>query len=57
MRARFNQGDIDIFDNQSSGVLSSSSWADGFACVPAGKIISLGDDVEFYTLTTAHGHG
>lgn len=57
LRARFNQGDIDIFDNQSSGVLSSSSWADGFACVPAGKIISLGDDVEFYTLTTAHGHG
>lgn len=57
LRARFNQGDIEIFNNQSSGVLSSSSWSDGFACVPAGTIISEGDDIEFYGLTTAHGHG
>ena len=57
LRARFNQGDIEIFNNQSSGVLSSSSWSDGFACVPAGELISIGDDVEFYALTTAHGHG
>ncbi|CCK74482.1 MAG: molybdopterin molybdotransferase MoeA [Oleispira antarctica] len=57
LRARFNDGDIEIFNNQSSGVLSSSSWGDGFACVPAGKLISVGDDIEFYTLTTAHGHG
>lgn len=57
LRARFNQGDIEIFNNQSSGVLSSSSWSDGFACIPAGKIISIGDEIEFYTLTTAHGHG
>lgn len=57
LRARFNQGEIEIYDNQSSGVLSSSSWGDGFACVPAGKIISLGDEIEFYALTTAHGHG
>lgn len=57
LRARFNQGDIDIYHNQSSGVLSSSSWGDGFACVPAGKIISLGDEIEFYALATAHGHG
>lgn len=57
LRARFNQGDIEVFSNQSSGVLSSSSWGDGFACVPAGTIISVGDEVEFYTLTTAHGHG
>ena len=57
LRARFNQGDVDVFSNQSSGVLSSSSWSDGFACVPAGKIISIGDEIEFYALTTAHGHG
>ena len=57
LRARFNQGDIEIFSNQSSGVLSSSSWSDGFACIPAGKIISIGDEIEFYALTTAHGHG
>lgn len=57
LRARFNAGEIEIFNNQSSGVLSSSSWSDGFACVPAGQIISQGDEVEFYALTTAHGQG
>lgn len=57
LRARFNQGHIEIYNNQSSGVLSSSSWGDGFACVPAGEIISLGDEIEFYALTTALGHG
>ncbi len=57
LRARFNQGEIEIFNNQSSGVLSSSSWSDGFACVPAGKMISEGDEIDFYALTTAHGHG
>jgi molybdopterin molybdotransferase len=57
LRARFNAGEIEVFNNQSSGVLSSSSWSDGFACVPAGELISIGDDIEFYTLTTAHGHG
>lgn len=57
LRARFNQGDIEIFNNQSSGVLSSSSWSDGFACVPAGKMICEGDEIDFYALTTAHGHG
>ena len=57
LRARFNQGEVEVFSNQSSGVLSSSSWSDGFACVPAGKIISIGDEIDFYALTTAHGHG
>jgi molybdopterin molybdotransferase len=57
LRARFNAGDIEIFNNQSSGVLSSSSWGDGFACVPAGELITVGDEIDFYTLTTAHGHG
>ncbi len=57
LRARFNQGEIEVFNNQSSGVLSSSSWSDGFACVPAGTIISEGDEIEFYGLTTAQGHG
>jgi molybdopterin molybdotransferase len=57
LRARFNNGEIEIFNNQSSGVLSSSSWSDGFACVPAGELISVGDEITFYALTTAHGHG
>lgn len=57
LRARFNQGNVEIFNNQSSGVLSSSSWSDGFACVPAGKIINEGDEIDFYGVITAHGHG
>jgi molybdopterin molybdotransferase len=57
LRARFKGGDIEVFNNQSSGILSSASWGDGFACVPAGELITLGDEIDFYTLTTAHGHG
>lgn len=57
LRARFNQGSVEIFSNQSSGVLSSSSWSDGFACVPAGDVIHEGDEVVFHCVTTAHGHG
>lgn len=57
LRARYNDGDIEIYNNQSSGVLSSSSWSDGFACAPAGEIINVGDEIAFYALTTAHGHG
>lgn len=57
LRARFNQGAVEVFSNQSSGVLSSTSWSDGFACVPAGEIIHEGDEIEFHCLTTAHGHG
>ncbi len=57
LRARFNNGNVIIFNNQSSGILSSSSWSDGFACIPAGELISEGDEIEFYALTTAHGHG
>lgn len=57
LRARFTQGEVEVFHNQSSGVLSSSSWSNGFACVPAGTLIKEGDDIQFYGLTTPHGHG
>jgi molybdopterin molybdotransferase len=57
LRARFKSGNIEVFNNQSSGLLSSASWGDGFACVPAGELITVGDEIDFYTLTTAHGHG
>ena len=54
-RARFNQGHVEIFNNQSSGVLSSSSWSDGFACVPAGTQVAVGDEIEFVGFTTVDG--
>jgi molybdopterin molybdotransferase len=40
-------GGLDLFDNQSSGVLTSAVWADGLVDNPAGKTISHGDMVQF----------
>lgn len=36
-----------LHDNQSSGVLSSVSWADGFAVVAPGQTIAIGEQVNF----------
>jgi len=36
-----------LFSNQSSGVLSSVSWADGFVVVPPGRTFKVGDQVDF----------
>ncbi len=36
-----------IFDNQSSGVLTSTCWAHGFAVVPPEASICQGDNIEF----------
>ena len=33
--------------NQSSGVLSSSLWADGVACIPVDTVLKTGDFVQF----------
>lgn len=38
---------MDKYPNQSSGVLSSSSWSDGFAKIPANQQVSVGDTVPF----------
>ena len=40
-------GGLDLFDNQSSGVLTSAVWADGLVDNPAGRTISHGDVVQF----------
>lgn len=48
LRARRNpQGGLDLFPNQSSGVLTSVSWADGVIDHPAGATIRRGDTVQF----------
>jgi molybdopterin molybdotransferase len=45
---RFNaQGGLDLFPNQSSGVLTSVVWADGLVDVPPGQAIATGDRVRF----------
>ena len=38
---------LDLYSNQSSGVLTSASWADGFAVVNKGKRVEAGDELEF----------
>jgi molybdopterin molybdotransferase len=48
LRVRINQtGKLDLFPNQSSGVLTSAAWGDGLADIPAGKAIQRGDLVRF----------
>lgn len=48
LRVRRNAlGGLDLFPNQSSGVLSSTVWGDGFVDNPAGQTIAAGDAVRF----------
>jgi molybdopterin molybdotransferase len=44
------QGGLELFGNQSSGVLTSTVWADGLVDVPAGSTIARGDRVRFLPL-------
>jgi molybdopterin molybdotransferase len=44
---RNEQGGLDLFPNQSSGVLTSVSWADGVVDLAAGATIARGDIVRF----------
>jgi molybdopterin molybdotransferase len=51
LRARRDaEGRLALFPNQSSGVLTSSVWADGLVDVPAGQTIARGDAVRFLPL-------
>ena len=48
LRVRRNeQGGLDLFLNQSSGVLTSCAWADGLVSNPPGCAIARDDRVEF----------
>lgn len=48
LRARRNaQGGLDLFPNQSSGVLTSAVWGDGVVDNPSGRAIAAGDTVAF----------
>jgi molybdopterin molybdotransferase len=48
LRVRRNaQGGLDVFANQSSGVLTSVCWAEGLVDNPAGRVIRRGDAVAF----------
>jgi len=48
LRVRRNaQGGLDLFPNQSSGVLTSAVWGDGLVDNPSGRTIAPGDVVQY----------
>jgi len=48
LRVKINsQGGLDLFPNQSSGVLTSASWGDGLIDCPPGQAIKAGDMVKY----------
>ena len=48
LRVKINaQGGLDLFPNQSSGVLTSASWGDGLLDCPPGKVFKKGDLVKY----------
>jgi molybdopterin molybdotransferase len=48
LRVRINpQGGLDLFPNQSSGVLTSASWGDGLVDCPPGQTFKAGDMVKY----------
>ncbi len=48
LRVRRNaDGGLDLFANQSSGVLTSAVWGDGLVDHPAGRTIARGDLVSY----------
>jgi molybdopterin molybdotransferase len=44
---RHPQGGLELFSNQSSGVLTSAAWGDGVVDNPAGQTIAAGDTVQY----------
>jgi molybdopterin molybdotransferase len=48
LRVRINaQGGLDLFPNQSSGVLTSASWGDGLVDCPPGATFTAGEMVKY----------
>ena len=53
LRVRCNaSGGLELFANQSSGVLTSAHWADGLVDNPPGQTIAPGDLVDFIALSS-----
>ena len=56
LRVKINlAGNLELFPNQSSGVLTSAAWADGLADIPAGQVIKKGDTVRYIPFTQLLG--
>lgn len=55
LRARLENGRAVPYPNQSSGVLRSAAWADGFAEVLEGRTLAEGDSLRFIPLSELLG--
>ena len=56
LRVRRNAaGGLDLFPNQSSGVLTSVAWCDGLVDLPAGQTVARGELVDFIPLAALLG--
>ena len=52
LRGKLTQAGVEIYPNQSSGVLSSASWGDVLVQQPPGQDISIGDRVKVLPYAT-----
>ncbi|MFC6670976.1 gephyrin-like molybdotransferase Glp [Marinobacterium aestuariivivens] len=57
LRARLEQGKACPATNQSSGVLSSASWANGLVVIPPDTVVAEGDPVSFMPFSELLGPG
>ncbi|MGY8830688.1 MAG: molybdopterin molybdenumtransferase MoeA, partial [Pseudomonadales bacterium] len=55
LRARLENGRVVPYPNQSSGVLRSAAWAEGFAEVLEGTTLAEGDSLRFIPLSEILG--
>ena len=56
LRARVGAGGrLELFPNQSSGVLTSAIWADGLVDNPSGQAVAAGDIVRFLPMNSLIG--
>lgn len=55
LRARVEGGIVRLYDNQSSGVLASASWANSLAVIPPATTVTEGDDVKVLLLSDLVG--
>jgi len=56
VRARLTDaGEVELFDNQSSGVLTSAVWADGLVDIAAGSTVRRGERVRYLSLAELVG--
>ncbi len=47
LRAKVEKGQVELYPHQGSGVLSSTTWANGFVFIPAETLVNKGETVRF----------